>query len=193
MKQIIIISLSIIFSSACVYSQDYFIVNNKDTTFCSNLWYGTNPQGYLNHLKYTTVDGKEIEIEKKKNVPNITTFFQDGHFIDKTPLKASKPDSYVRYTERAVDGKLIVYTSSPYASAANTNSDGSQGNVGSYRFIIKMPDGKYYKINDKGNMKKHIIPYLNKCSAFKTEYKGEFKTKEEPFIEMIELYNTLCK
>ena len=133
------------------------------------------------------MEGKEIETEKKKNVPNITTFFQDGHFIDKTPLKASKPDSYVRYTERTVDGKLIVYISTPYYSA------GSQGNVGSYRFIIKVPDGKYYKINDKGNMKKHIIPYLNKCAAFKTEYKGEFKTKEKPFIEMIELYNTLCK
>ena len=172
-----------------VTSKDYFILDNKDTTYCLKLWFGTNPQGYLNHLKYTKLDGSTIEIEKKQNVPNVTTFYQQGHSIDKTPLKANKTDSYVRYTERAVNGKLIVYHST---GGTSTSGAGSQ-EYGSIRFIIKMPDGKYYNVKDQGDMKSYIKPFLLECPEFKKEYKGEFKTKKEPFIQMIKLYNSLCE
>jgi hypothetical protein len=56
-----------------------------------------------------------------------------------------------------------------------------------------MPDGTYYKINNGSNMKKIMRPYLEKCREFAKSYKGEYSTREEPFMKMITLYNALCK
>ena len=89
-----------------------------------------------------------------------------------------------------VDGKLIVYAEHP---GRVEYIGGGSGPYGSYRFIIKMPDGNYYKINDKGNMNDIIKPYLLKCAEFKNKYKGNFSTDEEPFKETAALYNQLCQ
>jgi hypothetical protein len=199
--------LVILIISINSYSQDYFIVN-KDTTFCSNLNFKTSGQGYLRFISYTNENGKEIIISKRKKVPDITTLHIDDTTRDRIPQKANKPNSYIRYTKRVVDGKLKVYLYEPYDGHAgirmgmpnpktydpkNYPSTGIDQKVqGVYRFFLKMPDGTYYKINSKKNRTKYIIPYLNKCEDFKNEYKGNFSPGEPQFMETIELYNSLC-
>ena len=181
-------------------SEQSYFVTGKDTTFCKTLKFGTNLQGYLNKLQYTDMNGKNIELKGKKEVPDVITFFVKGIIIDKTPLKADKPDGYIRYTERVVDGKLKVYLAQQGYNSSRTYTPGSpfgdfstRGPVGIYRFYIKMPDGTYYQINDKGNMRDHIKPFLLSCTDFKNEYKGDFSTCEEAFMEMIKLFNSKCE
>ena len=181
-----------------VLAESYFIVGN-DTTFCDKLSYKTTGQGYLKSITYTTTSGEEVHVEGKKNVPDVITFCINGSFFDKTPLKANKPNGYIRYTKRSVDGKLIVYLQqqgydNSYHYTPNTYGDDWQkgGPVGTYRFYLKMPDGTFYKINKKGNIKKFIKPYLLECDKFKEAYNGDFSTEEKPFMEMIKLYNSLC-
>ena len=209
-----LLAFILLFNSLVCFGQDYFIVE-KDTTFCSNLEYGTTAQGYLKSVRYTDTNGKDIVIKGRKEVPDVLTFYREEVSIDKIPLKASKPKSYVRYTPRAVDGKLKVYVRYPlnmgpstiHSNAPNpltmANSTASSGAMGStqtmsgrmgvYKFFLKLPDGTYYKINNKKNMKKYIIPYLLECPEFKSQYTGDFSKEEEAFIEMIELYNSVCE
>ena len=184
------------------FSQDYFVANN-DTTFCKDLDYTTNTQGFLIVVSYTDSTGSKIKIEGKKKVPDVQTFYKKGVFIDKTPVKANKPDSYIRYEERDVDGKLIVYlgergnASSTYIgknTLGNPTLMKSSGYVGKYRFYLKMPDGTFYQINSEKNIRKYIEPYLMSCSEFESEYKGDvYDTSEEAFMATIRLYNSLCK
>lgn len=194
MKKLTLVIVTILISFN-IYSQDYFVVG-KDTTFCRNLKYTTTFQGYLKTVQYTDLKGKDVLIDDKKNMPDIITFYTKNIFIDKTPLKANKPDSYIRYTQRAVDGKLKVYIGeqgSMNVGIGGGAAGGSQVASGIYRFYLKMPDGTYYQINNAGNIKKYIKPYLLKCAEFKNQYKGDYSTKEEPFMAMIKLYNSLCK
>jgi DNA-directed RNA polymerase subunit L len=181
------IGLLLIITCINVYAQDFFIVK-EDTTFCNNLKFSITSQGYLKSMSYDELTGKSVSIEGRKKVPAVLTFCIKGVLIDKTPLKAHKPDGYIRYTERAVDGKLKVYI------GRQESVNLGNGNVpsGTYRFFIKMPDGTYYKINKKSNVEKYIKPYLLKCEEFKNQYKGDFSRREFQFMEMIKLYNSLC-
>ena len=56
-------------------------------------------------------------------------------------------------------------------------SDGDSRDVttGITKHFVKMPDGTYYDINSSKDRKKHIIPYLKKCTEFNSQYKGEFR------------------
>lgn len=213
LQKLIFTSSFLIFSVIC-YSQDYFVVEN-DTIFCSNLEYGTTAQGYLKSVRYTDENGEKVVIEGRKEVPDVLTFYRQEVTIDKIPQKADKPKSYIRYTPRAIDGKLKIYIRYPNDIGSSTirsnapnpltmnnstmsrNQNGSMqtmnGNVGVYKFFLKMPDGTFYKINSTKNMKKYIIPYLQNCLEFKDQYKGDYSNIEEAFIEMIELYNSVCK
>jgi hypothetical protein len=171
-------------------AQDYFI-KGKDTVFCQQLEFKLNAQEYLKSVKYTDEKGNASTITDRFELLDIITIYQGGIYLDKIPLKANKPDSYIRYTIRAVDGKLRVYLAEQgYVHNPNPNFSGPSG---IYRFFLKMPDGTYYKINSKKNMKTYIIPYLKQCSEFNKSYKGDFSSKEDPFMEMIRLYNSLCK
>ena len=188
-QKVIFLSAIFLNSSNLLFAQtdkpkDYF-VTKTDTVFCTELTYNTTAQGYLKNFKYTDLTGKPVEI--KKNVPDVQTFYHHGQTDDKIPLKADKPDSYIRYTCRSVDGPLKVYL------AYQTYSSGSGSSSGTYRFFLKLPDGTFYKINNKKNLKNFIKPYLLKCPAFASNYKGDFSTREKPFIETIKLYNSLCK
>uniref|UniRef100_UPI00404A98B5 hypothetical protein n=1 Tax=Gelidibacter sp. TaxID=2018083 RepID=UPI00404A98B5 len=179
-------------------AQDYFVVQN-DTTFCKNLDYRTTAQGYLKKISYINSEGNEVSIEGRKNVPDVITFYRDSLTIDKIPLKASKPDSYVRYIARAVDGKLKTYSNAfTRSKSADKYTPGNPlgdwnygGTMGAYHYTIKMPNGIFYDISNK-NIKKHIKPFLLKCVEFKNQYKGEYKKNEVYFNQMIELYNSLC-
>jgi hypothetical protein len=165
-------------------SSMYFITPD-DTVYCKTLNYNVTAQGFLNKLEYTDMQGKKQVFKGKENVPNILTFFINGKFIDKTPLDPSKPESYVRYNERTVNGKLIVYV------REQGHNDQMNGPSGTYRFFIKMANGKFYDINKK-NIESTIKPYLLKCDSFKQKYKGDYSAKEQPFMAMIKLYNSLC-
>ena len=182
-----ILLLFLIVSITNVSAQKYFVVGD-DTTFCNELKHISQSNGYLKILEYTTTEGKKVALKGRKNVPDVTTFFSNDTYIDKVPLKANKPNSYIRYNERLVNGKLKVYLSKPYKKFTASGSY----YAGSYRFFLKMPDGVYLKIDSKGNMKKLIKPFLLDCSSFKDNYKGDFSTSEKAFMEMIELYNSLC-
>ena len=81
------------------------------------------------------------------------------------------------------DGEKVLAVTPDYAG---------QEALGVYRFFLKMPDGTYYKINSKKNRNKYIIPYLNKCEAFKKEHDGNFSPGEPQFNATIRLYNKLC-
>ena len=199
----LLLSLSVFFVEGQIKKEkDYFVIY-KDTTFCQNLEFYTSSQGFLNEIEYTDLNGTVVHIKGRKNVPEVLTFYTNGTMIDKTPLKASKPDGYIRYTERRVNGKLIVYLEEPELVrvrdgnfSMNPNhlySNGANyGHSGKYRFIIRFPDGRFYKANSAGNMKKYIKPYLLQCPDFATNYKKKYSTKEIPFIEMIAFYNYYC-
>ena len=105
-------------------------------------------------------------------------------------MKANKPNGYVRFTERLVDGKLKIYLGE---QGSMRGADNRFHATGTYRFFLKMPDGTYYKINNSGNLKKIIIPYLQQCDQFKSQYKGQYSSDEKPFVDMIKFYNSICK
>jgi hypothetical protein len=169
----------------------YFVTTAHDTTFCKGMEYKLTGQGDLRKIDYTDMGGKEVTRKGKDELENVVTFYQNKTTTDKTPLKANKPDGYVRFTTRAVDGKLKVYLAQQGYSS--NNMAGGGGPSGTYRFFLKMPDGNYYKINSKSDMNEHIKPYLLQCKEFKSQYKGDFNSHEEPVMEMIKLYNSLCK
>jgi len=173
-KLIVIILCSLIGAVVLGQDQDYFVVRN-DTTFCDNLLYRTDPQGTLNKISYT-LSGKKVEIKGKKNVPDVITLYIKGEAIDRTPLKPKKTNGYVRFEPRRIDGKLIVYLDTPHNAGTKKYTPGSvsgdwsdAGAKGSYRFLIRYPDGKFYKVNDKKNLRDIIKPYLLECEAFKAK------------------------
>ena len=217
---VVVIFFFVILQAKAQSANSLYFVTGSDTVFCTSLEYGTSAQGYLNNLEYTDLTGKNVLLHGRKEVPDVSTFHMGSIVYDKVPLKAHQPDSYIRYTERVVDGKLKVYLSQqnmvttyntldrvkfnppvqvnsghyqPGGSSLVSSGIPSSGHSGLYRFYLKMPDGKYYKINKSGNVKKIIRPYLENCEDFVKAYKGDYSTREKPFMEMIELYNTLCK
>lgn len=187
MKSIILIPLFCLSLSIELRSQndlDYFVTQTKDTVYGAELKYGTGTWGALNFLSYIRADGSPVVYKSKKSAPTVLTLNIDGKTIDKIPLKPNSKRE-VRYLERTIDGHLIVYLQH------QKNSNYNDGTV-MYIFYLKMPNGKFYKINSNKNMKNVIIPYLNECNAFINNYDGEYSNKEEPFMEMIQLYNSLC-
>jgi len=183
-------TLFIFLINLIVYAQeqDYFIVDNQKT-FCNDLSFKITAQSYLKAISYTDNNGKKIEIDGRKKIPNISTFFIDGMLIDKIPQKVNKPKKYIKWAERIVDGKLIV---NYYNNSISLHSGGSSPVTTSItKHYVKMPDGTYYNLQSKKARKKHLIPYLKKCKQFNSEYKGKFKYQE--FDKIIELYNKLCE
>ncbi len=163
-----------------VSAQDYFIVNNSDTTFCSELECIVGAQGDLKKVTYKDIEGEEVSIKGKENVQNITTVYYHGITSDKIPQNLNKPDGYSRFEWRAVDGKIIVYQDS--------GTDGASKN----RFVMRTPEGILYDINSK-TIEDNIKPYLQECPEFVKRFKGEYSKKEDEFMEMIRLYNMVCK
>lgn len=174
-------------------NSDYFVVES-DTTFCTYLSYTLTVQSYLATVSYLNSDRKRVVFKGRTNIPNITTFYINGKTIDRIPQKTDKPDKYIKWAERVVDGKLIVNYYNNEISTSNQYSDGSSKNIttGVTKFFIKLPDGVFYDINKSSDMKKHIIPYLENCEAFKMEYKGDYSRNYEEFIETVKLYNSRC-
>lgn len=195
-EKLLIGAILLIITSTRLLAQDYFIAKG-DTTFCSDVEYKTNLFGHLYSLKYTDAKGQPVSIEDKQLLVDVVTFYQDSITLDRIPVKAHKPDKYSHFVERKVDGKLKVYLLEQGLSDMMTyNSRAGRyesGYIGPYIFILKMPDGTYYHIDHKPNMKNHIKPYLLQCPLFAQKYKGDFSNKQALFIDMVQLYNSLCE
>ncbi len=183
------------------YSQDYYIVEN-DTTYGKELRYEITAQGYLKEISFKKPDGTAIMLKKKKELRNVTSLYINEISIDRVPLKPSKPEGYVRFLVRAVDGKIKTYSNDSYRPTTTTKytpgspfGDFKEGGskMGSYHYTIKMPDGTYYDIKKRKNLNNHIKPFLLKCQKFKKQYKGDYNTHEKSFNKTIKLYNSLCQ
>ena len=159
----------------------YFVTIERDTVFCKSLDYATNTKGFLDRVRYETMDGKLIDRKGKNKVPEIVTFYMDGKTYDKIPFNLDDENGEYIYSERKVDGKLKVYIDPKVPGLSPV-----------YRFYIRLDDGSYYKVNSRLNMSRYIRPYLNKCEDFKDAYTGEFVSEEEQFMFMIRFYNFLC-
>ena len=132
------LAILLCFTALVTYAQedDYFIVDS-DTTHCSNLSYTITFQSYLATLSYESENGKKVVIDNRKNIPDITSFYIDGNTIDRIPQKTNKPEKYIKWASRVVDGKLRVnYYSTPYSGGS-----GVQTQV--IKFYVKMPDGTH--------------------------------------------------
>lgn len=196
MKQLITLFILLISLSTFSQDQDFFISKGKKT-YCSDLNFEITSQSYLKSISYTDSNGEQIKIEGRKNVPDISTFYIDGILIDKIPQKTNKPDKYIKWAQRVVDGKLIVnyyhneMTNTYWVTDNRTKTtDTKSVTTGITKYFVKMPNGTYYDIRSSKDRKKHIIPYLKKCAAFNSSYKGNFSPRE--FNEIIMLYNELC-
>jgi hypothetical protein len=199
----------IFFSLACsfllnanTHAQEYFVRNNsKDTIRCSNMEYTTSSQGFIVELTYTDKAGKPVKLEGKKKLKDINTLNYTTGIVERMPLKISKPDAYVRYGERVINGKLkvLVYndqyqTTNWVKSPIDSRMDGYKTSTsGTYMLYLKMPDGTFLNANKKKVVKKIIKPYLLKCKEFEENYKGKFTNEEKQFMDMIRIYNSVCK
>ncbi len=168
---------------------DYFVAG-QDTTYCKDLVYGLTIQGYLKLIEYTDKNGKEHKIKGRKNVPDITTFYIDGRVLDRTPKKAHNPNSYVHFAYRIVDGKLRVLYSKEWTGVGMNATYSQRYNV---RYFVKLPDGRYYDLAKKGDIKKYLKPYLLECEAFRATNEADFSGNIQDYIEIIRDYNIKCK
>ena len=110
--------------------------------------------------------GKSISKGKKES-PDVSTFYIDERFIDKVPLKADKPDSYVRNFGRLVDGLKFINPS----LLVNIH-------IRSYLaelivLLLKCQMAHTIKLITK-KQNNHIKPFLLECSSFANNYKGDF-------------------
>lgn len=225
LKNLIVFAGVILMFAVQGYSQaegDFFVVG-RDTTFCKKLRFQKWGDRRISLIEYTDAQGSKVQLTGK-NVPNVLTFRIDGVYFDKNPFMPNQHGENYRYDKRYVDGKLKVYldqnivfdTSMVYTPVNQREAQVVTDKVltGQYRFLIKMPDGKYYKANSKQDCSKYIEPYLFQCPAFANAFKGSLKkiesfasprmwvwdkrwgivTKDEQnFMEAIALYNSLCK
>ena len=186
MKKKLIIALCLL--STMAFSQDYYIIGEADTIKCASLEYQIGARQKLKHFKFVNEKGENVTLTDKIVLKEVSAFYISGRgFWERIPMKPHAPaNGILRYTKKATFGKLEVYY-----EGQGYNNDLEPSGI--YRFHIKMPDGKYYKVYSKGNMKKVIKPFLQECSAFTSAYSGSYSDEPLPFIEMINLYNSLCE
>jgi hypothetical protein len=183
-----------------IHAQEYF-VRGKDTTYARNMEYTTNSQGFITEIKYTDRSGKQVTLDGKKNLKNVQSLHYNNGVVERMPLKISKPDAYVRYGGRVVDGKLkvllyddqeetLTWVRNPWdqrmSKFQNTTS-------GTRLFYLRLPDGTLYDLSKKKEVKNNVMPYLMKCDEFRKQYKDDLSMKQNDIVKMIRLYNDVCR
>ena len=159
----------------------YFITNERDTTFCMSLDYGTNTKGFLDRLTFIKTNGEVMDIKGKNKVPNIVTFYIEGITYDKVPYDLESDFGEYIYSERKVNGDLKVYLDRKIKGQSDV-----------YRFYVRLEDGSYVDVNSRSNMNRHIKPALLTCEDFSDSYQGDFSSDEVEFLAMVSFYNFLC-
>lgn len=159
----------------------YFVKSNGDTTFCKSI-YVERDGGNVYAINYTNEKGVKLSID---DCLDVKTYTVGSDVFDLIPLKASRPNGYLRHIWRKVDGKIKIYD---YVNTISVQGGGSTSVV---RYSVKMPEGKYYKINKK-NLNKYIMPKLRECVDFRTNFKGEVSSKKGKFEKIIQFYNNSC-
>jgi hypothetical protein len=140
-----------------IFSQNYFIVDGKDSTFCNQInFFDTNAQGKMIDLEYVNQENQTIRI-KRNDIPEITRICQDGVVYLRMPLKLKNPDGYYRYGKRVVKGKITVdvFDDVQTSYRLKENFDGSYNNQGLmketregiYLRHVTMPDGTVYEVS----------------------------------------------
>lgn len=186
-------------------SQNYFITIKGDSIGCKEVTnFVTNSQGKMVGLEYIDILGKVVK-QKKKEIPDIKTICMNGTIYDRMPLKLKKPDSYYRYGQRFVDGKIrvTIYDNQTTSYELKKNFDGtSTGRMGettsgTYLRHVKMPDGTKYELSGLKGLKaiKKIREYMLQCKEFEKEYNTnpKYKQSSTTFEETVIDYNKLCK
>lgn len=159
----------------------YFVTNERDTSFCMSLDYGTDSQGFLDRMTFIKTNGEESDLKGKSKVPNVVTFYMEGITLDKVPYDLESEFGDYAYSERKVNGDMKVYLDRK-----------AKGKSDIYRFYIRLEDGSYVDVNSRSNMKKHIKPALLTCEDFSDSYQGEYSIDEVEFLTMVSFYNFLC-
>jgi hypothetical protein len=225
LKNWIVLFAGIMVFTIKAYSQsgsDFFVVGS-DTTFCEKLSYRQSGDRRIIEITYTDAKGK-VQLNGKKNLPDVSSFHINGADFDKNPFMPDQGGENYRYDKRYVDGKLMVYLDSNFwfdttvvyspILKRDVQSIQQYGPTGQYRFLIKMPNGKYYKANSKKDCSEFIEPFLYQCPAFASTFKGSLDkmenfaqprmfvwdktwgtiTKDEQnFMQAIVLYNSICE
>lgn len=188
----------------CFFSQNYYILSNKDSIPCNSInYFNTNAQGKMVEFEYVNVQNETIRFTKNE-MPEIDKISQDGVLYVKMPLKIDKPDGYYRYGKRVVSGKMIVdvFDDVQTSYRLKENFDGSynqqgvmkQTTEGIYIRHVKLPTGQVYEVSGLKGLKslKAIQAYMFACEAYKTEYESNPKYQTCTFEEAVADFNKMC-
>jgi hypothetical protein len=187
-----------------VFSQNYYVLSNKDSIPCSSInYFNTNAQGKMVELEFVNVQNETIRFTKNE-IPEIDKISQDGVLYVKMPLKIDKPDGYYRYGKRVVSGKMIVdvFDDVQTSYRLKENFDGSynqQGVMkttteGIYIRHVKLPTGEIYEVSGLKGLKalKAIQAFMFACEAYKIEYESNPKYQTCTFEEAVADFNKIC-
>ena len=187
-----------------LFSQNYFIVDGKDSTFCNQInFFDTNAQGKMIDFEYVNKENQTIRI-KKNDIPEITKVCQDGILYLRMPLKLKNPDGYYRYGKRVVNGKITVdvFDDVQTSYRLKENFDGSynkQGVMketreGIYLRHVTMPDGTVYEVSGLKAIKvlKKMRAFMFECDQYEKEYNSNPKYQTCTFEEAVFDYNQMC-
>ena len=187
-----------------LFSQNYFIVNGNDSTFCNQInFFDTNAQGKMIDFEYVNNQNETIRL-KKQEIPEIQRLCQDGALYLRMPLNLNKSDGYYRYGKRMVKGKITVDVFDDVTTSfkLKENFDGSYNSQGVmketteglYMRHVKLPNGTVYEVSGLKGIKvlKAIREYMFECESYKTEYFSNPKYQSCTFEEAVEDYNKMC-
>jgi len=192
------------FTDSELFSQNYFIVDGKDSTFCNQInFFDTNAQGKMIDFEYVNQANETIRI-KRNDIPEITKICQDGIIYLRMPLKLKNPEGYYRYGKRVVTGKITVdvFDDVQTSYRLKENFDGSYNNhgvmketrEGIYLRHVTMPDGTVYEVSGLKAIKvlKKMREFMFECKPYEQEYNSNPKYQTCTFEEAVSDYNKMC-
>jgi hypothetical protein len=174
----VLIMTTSVLNAKSINTPYYFVTVDQDTTFCYDLSYHLGEGGELYQLSYTDLSGVRVKLSGIKKMPNVVTFYLNGHTFDKVPSDLNSPKPGYAFSERRVDGNLKVYL--------------DQRNAEIERFYVRLGPGEYCNIENSNTIRKYIKPLLESCEDFLAAYNGNIED-EEAILEMISFYNFVCE
>lgn len=192
----LISSATLLLLSVISYSQknhtdsDYILFKGQDTTFChiTEMGGGTN----IDYITYTDSKGNEVKL-KDRDLETIISVKIDYFKMYNVP-NPNQPTGKHALMKPDITGKICLYSSN--AIYARTTRKGERELLNKYRPltpIVVLDNGKAYWL-DKKSVENEMLPYMNKCSKFKSIYNDYSKQKiYDNFSQDIAQYNDVCK